>query len=136
MFGRHSNPNICPIRALELYVKISTTLQINLSNGFLLRPLSPRGTVVYQQLSTSAIQLRLREHLINASIYEGETLHTFRAGAAITLALSGSQLADSMTHVGWRTAPSASYYLKLAQVIRLGGPSELLPNLDTSLDEA
>ena len=35
----------------------------------------------------------------------GETLHSFRAGLAITLALSGGQLADTMEHVGWRLAP-------------------------------
>ena len=56
----------------------------------------------------------------------GETLHSFSAGLAITLALSGSQLADIMEHVGWRLAPTASHYLKVARVLRPGGPSELL----------
>ena len=53
-------------------------------------------------------------------------MHSFRAGLAITLALSGSQLADIMEHVGWRHAPTASHDLKVAQVLRPGGPSELL----------
>ena len=57
---------------------------------------------------------------------------TFRAGLAITLALSGSQLPDIMDHVGWRQAPTASHYLKVAHVLRPGGPSDLLSRHDPS----
>ena len=70
-------------------------------------------------------------HLAVATPY-GETLHSFRAGLAITLALSGSQLADTMEHVGWRHAPTASHYLKVVQVLRPGGPSDLLSRHDPS----
>ena len=59
---RHSNPVICPVKALELYVKISSILQINLSNGFRLRPVSPRGTILNKQLSSSATAIQLRLH--------------------------------------------------------------------------
>lgn len=48
------------------------------------------------------------------------------AGIAITLALYGSQLSDIKEHIGWRHAPTASHYLKVAQVLRPRGPSELL----------
>ena len=99
MFGlrRHSNPAICPVKAIELYVSISSTLGVNLSNGFLLRPVSPRGGVINKQISTSAMQDRLLVHLQHAGIFDGETLQSFRVGAALTLALSGSQLADIMS---------------------------------------
>ena len=60
------------------------------------------------------------------------TLHSFRAGLAITLALSGGQLAYIMEHVGWRLAHTASHYLKVEQVLRPGGPSELLSRHDSS----
>ena len=75
-------------------------------------------------------------HLQHAGTFEGETLHSFRAGEAVTLALSRSQLADIMSHVDWRTAPTASHYLKLAQVLRPSGPSELLPMTDSATDLA
>ena len=61
-----------------------------------------------------------------AQIYEGETLHSFRSGSAITLALSGSKLADIMSHVGWNNKETALYYMKLAEVLRVGSPSHLL----------
>ena len=59
-------------------------------------------------------------------------MHSLRESLAITLALSGSQLADIMEHVGWCHAPTASRYLKVAQVLRPGGPSDLLSRYDHS----
>ena len=89
----------------------------SLSSVFLLHPLSSEGALINKQISTSSMQDCLRGHLQNAGLYQGETLHSFSAGAALTLALSGSQLVDIMSHVGWCSAPTASYYLKLAQVL-------------------
>ena len=61
-----------------------------------------------------------------AGLDKSETLHSFRSGSAITLALSGSQLADVMDHVGWQSSAMALYYLKLAQVLRPSGLSDIL----------
>ena len=72
-------------------------------------------------------------YLKEPSLYEGETLHSFRVGAAITLALSGAQLVEIMSHVGWPNSSTASYYKKLAAVSRLGGPSDLLSTDDSSV---
>jgi hypothetical protein len=58
----------------------------------------------------------LRVHLNNAGMYNGETLHSFRAGATVTLALLGSQPADIMSLMGSRTASTAFYYLLLTYV--------------------
>ena len=129
LFGirRHSDSSLCPVKAIELYIAISSTLPLDLF-GFLFRPLNSLGKIQNKQLASSNLQSRLRSYLQEADIYNGETLHSFRAGLAITLALSGSQLtgADIMEHVGWRQAPTASHYLKVAQVLRPGGPSDLL----------
>ena len=67
-----------------------------------------------------------RSPLKEAKIDEGETLQGFRSGSAITLAMSGSQLADVMSHVGWSNTGTALYYMKLAEVLREGSPSDLL----------
>ena len=61
-------------------------------------------------------------YLKEANIDEDETLHSFRSGSAITLALSGSQLADVMSHVGWNNKGTALYYMKLAEVLELVAP--------------
>ena len=48
---------------------------------------------------------------------DGETLHGFRAGCAITLALTGADIAEIMDHVGWTRHHTAHYYLQLAKVL-------------------
>ena len=130
---RHQNPALCPVKAIETYMAISAELGLDLSHGFLFRPTTPRGTIVNKQVSSSAIQARLQLYLKDASLYEGETFHRFRAGAAIKLALSGAQLAEIMAHVGWRNPSTASYYLKLANVLRPGGPADLLSSGNSSV---
>ena len=58
-------------------------------------------------LLTPSAEARLKYYLKDAKIDEGETLHGFRSGSTITLALSGSQLADVMSHVGWSNKGTA-----------------------------
>ena len=138
LFGirHHSNPSLCPINGIELYIDISV-LVVDLSTGFLFRPSTPRGRIVNEHMGSSTIQSRLRFYdfyLQEASIDDRETLHSFRAGAAITLALSGSKLNDIMSHVGWYSLLAASRYLKLAQVLHPGSPSALLSTHDSAMN--
>ena len=99
IFGihRHPNPAFCSDTALETYVG---ELAIVLSTGYLFRPTTPQRDVIDKPLSSSTAQQRLKLYLKEARLDEGETLHSLRSGCAITLALSGSQLADVMSHVG------------------------------------
>jgi len=62
-------------------------------------------------------EARLKLYLKEAQIDEGETLHSFGSGSAVTLALSGSQLADIIPHVGWNNKDTVLYYMKLAEVL-------------------
>ena len=135
LFGirRLQNPALCPVKAIETNMAISAELGLDLSHGFLFCPTTPRGTIVNKQVSSSTMQARLQLYLKEASLYEGETLHSFRAEPAITLALSGAQLAEIMAHVGWRNPSTASYYLKLANVLRPGGPADLLSSGNSSV---
>ena len=57
---------------------------------------------------------------------DGETLHGFRSGCAITLALTGADLSEIMEHVGWARRHTALYYLQLAKVLKHDGPSRRL----------
>ena len=75
---------------------------------------------------SSAADSRLRTYTRDANIDSGETLHSFRSSCALTLAFSGSPLADVMSHVGWSNSKTALYYLKLADVFRAGAPTDLL----------
>ena len=137
LFGirRHSDLFLCTVKAIELYIAISSALSLNLLSGYLFRRLSSSGKIQNKQIANSTLQSRLRSYLREVKIYYGEILHSFRAGLAITLALSGSQLAGITEHVGWRHTRTASHYLKVARVLRPGGPSGLLSRHDSSAQD-
>jgi integrase len=128
IFGmkRHKNPSLCPVRGIETYVAVAREIGIDLTSGYLFRPTNPRGHVVDAPFCSSTAEARLKTYLREARLDAGETLHSFRAGCALTLTLSGSQLSDVMSHVGWSSPRTASYYLQLANVLKAGAPAERL----------
>lgn len=105
---------------------IARELGISLSCGYLFRSTNHQGHIVDTPLLSSTSESRLRMYLRDARIDSGETIHSFRSGCALTLAFSGSPLADVISHFGWSTSKMALYYLKLADVIRAGAPTDLL----------
>ena len=56
----------------------------------------------------------------------GERLHGFRSGCAITLALTGADLSDIMDHVGWANRHIAIYYMQLERALNPCGASAKL----------
>ena len=62
---------------------------------------------------------------------DGETLHGFRSGCAITLALSGVELSEIMDHVGWSRRHTALHYWQLAKVLNPAGASATLAATET-----
>ena len=85
--------------------------------------------------TSSSAEACLKLYLKEAQIDEGETLHNFRSGSAITLAISGSPLACIMSRVGWNNKETALYYVKLAEVLCINSPSHLL-SADCSVTSA
>ena len=61
---------------------------------------------------------------------DGETLHGFRSGCAITLALSGVEPTNVMDHVGWNRRHTALHYLQLAKVLNPSGASAKLASTE------
>ena len=60
-----------------------------------------KGHVLDKLFSSSPGESRLKLYLREADIDAGETLHSFRAGYALTLTFAGSQLAGIISHAGW-----------------------------------
>ena len=128
LFGlrRHPIPFICPVRAVENDIIISQNIGVDLRHGYLFRPTSPQGSVLDRPFLSSTAESRLKFYLGQAKFDEGETLHSFRSGSTLTLAFTGSSLADVMCHVGWKSSATASHYMKLADVVRAGTPADAL----------
>ena len=137
LFGlrRHPNSTLCPVRVIEEFVACARKLGIGLAQGYLFRPTDSKGHVIDKPLSSAAAEHRLKLYLKEARIDAGETLHSFRSGCALTLAFSGSALADLMTHVGWSSPATAEYYPKLANVIKAVAPADPLAQDSPSVTE-
>lgn len=57
------------------------------------------------------------------------SLHGFRSGAAVSMALAGVDLHAIMNHVGWKRSETALHYIKLRQVINPAGAAARLADL-------
>lgn len=112
---RCADTTVCPVRGLEEFVEFTNSRKVDLSNGYLFRPVSDQGKVLEKPLSYSIIYERLHLYLSTLGIYEGETPHSFRSGCAVTMALSGSveSTGEMMRHIGWFNEKSAEYYSRV-----------------------
>ncbi|KAK3724613.1 hypothetical protein QZH41_001972 [Actinostola sp. cb2023] len=128
VFGIRRNPQttICPIRGIERYMEVACEMKIDLTRGYLFRPTTPNGGIQDSPMSSAAAEARLKLYLKDMSADDGETLHGFRSGCAITLALKGADLSEIMDHVGWARRHTALYYLQLAKVLNPDGASARL----------
>ena len=82
--------------------------------------------IVHASVSSSAAEARLKGYLKEMGSDNGETLYAFRAGCAVTLALSGAEVSEIMDHVGCTRRHTALHYLQLAKVLNLAGASARL----------
>ncbi|CAB3980375.1 LIGHT-DEPENDENT SHORT HYPOCOTYLS 6 [Paramuricea clavata] len=105
VFGVRRNPHttISPIRGIEQYMDVARQMKVDLTRGSSLETL-----------------------LGHMGSDEGETLHCFRAGCAIPLALTGADLPEIMQHVRWARHHTALHYMQLAKVLHPEGASACL----------
>jgi len=109
---------VCPIVALNEYLeKSASQMKVNISQGYLLRLLD-KQSVLDSPVSYSSVYERLRKYLTMLGIYEGETPHSFRAGCALTLTLSGagSSVADLQQHIGWKSNVMPDKYVRGSEI--------------------
>lgn len=119
VFGVRRNPQTvtCPVRGIEKYIGI------DLTKSYLFRPTTSKKGMLDSPLSSSTAEARLKLYLQQMKADDGETLHGFRSGCAITLALTGADLAKIMERVGWARRHTALYYLQLAKALNPPGAS-------------
>lgn len=128
VFGIRRNPHItiCPIRGIEHYLDVARQIKVDLTRGYLFRPTTPKGGILDSPFSSAAAEARLKLYLKDMGVDDWETLHGFRSGCAIALALSGIELSEIMDHVGWNRRHTALHYLQLAKVLNPSGASAKL----------
>ena len=91
-----SEPEFCFVRTLAIYMAIASHPSApdgSAISDYLFRPLRPdRHGFREAPLSGSALGARIRMHLMMASVYEGETNHSFRRGSLQHAAGQGASL--------------------------------------------
>ena len=82
----------------------------------------------YAPFTSTTAEARSKLYLKEMGQDFDETLHVFRLGCPITLALSGVELkiTEIMDHIGWNRRHTALHYLQLAKVLNPSGASARL----------
>ena len=128
VFGvrRNAHVEICPIRGIERYMEVARDVRVDLTRGYLFPPTTPDPGIKNVPFTSSAAESRLKTYLKEMKADSGETLHGFRSGCTITLALTGADLSEIMDHVGWNRRHTALYSMQLAKVLNPSGASARL----------
>ena len=79
---------------------VARQIGTNLTTRYLFRPTTTDNGVRDVPSRCATTEARLKLYLKEMKADEGETLHGFRSGCAITLALTGADLSEIMEHVG------------------------------------
>ena len=82
-------------------MEVAQQLKIDLTREYLFHPTTLQGGDLDGPFNLTTAEARLKVYLKEMGSDNGETLHGFRAGCAITLSLSGAELSEIMDHVGW-----------------------------------
>lgn len=120
---------LCPVRAVERYVEIARSVGWNMDSGYLFPTVSPgtdggppvRGR---KPVSASEMTAALKGYTKEVGIDQEFTVHSFRAGGAITQALDGQSLESIMQRAYWKNPRTAWRYMRLMQVVSPGSGIE------------
>lgn len=129
------NPAICPVQNLRFYVSFCEAARIRLSNGYLFRSTSNNGSVTDNAFLCSAANSRLVKYLTNIGVYEGETAHSFRSGAAIMLRLLGASKEEVANHIGWQSTQMVNLYTQTEKVMSISSTSATPPSNPLNLED-
>jgi len=121
VFGIRRNeddPDLCAVSCIDAYVRGAHAMGICLRGPgqYLFRPWR-HGGAQNSPLAPTQLGYDLRLMLVRCGIFEGETLHGVRTGAAIEMAIKGDSLRSIMDQALWKRPSTAKHYLKVWQVM-------------------
>lgn len=106
----HSSGPLCPVQALDIYIKRATAMGLDMSTGYVFRKTLPTNNVVNTPLSQSGVNQRLVLHLTNIGRYHGETTHSLRSGCAVALKVTEHSSQAAAAHIGWKSKACWEHY--------------------------
>lgn len=126
---------ICPVQNLRFYIWYCREAGIKLRDGYVFRATTHNNMVSDAPFLSSAANIRLINYLRMLGIYEGETAHSFRSGAAILLRLLGASKEEVARHIGWQSTQMVDLYTQTEKVMSTCSTSPTPPNNPLNLDD-
>ena len=117
------DPWYCPVLLMEDYVRFGFSIGVDMSVGFLYTKIDGFGARSIEKLSSAHVNARFRFFLDRVGMdnnNQGDlklSIHSLRAGSAITKVLEGQSLKKVMYDAYWKNPATAWKYLKLFQVL-------------------
>ena len=125
--ARMKGSSVCPVAGLEFYMSVAKSLGIDLSTGYIFRIVDDRKRdVLDDHVSYSTMYDRLKYYLAVLGIDQGESLHSFRCGSAITLGLSSGSSQIVQDHIGWASDSVCDHYSRLRKMERVSSVSSVM----------
>lgn len=109
---KFTHPEVCPVAWVKYYIVVCQCLEISLDPGYFFRVTKRNGSVANKPFTGSAVNNRLRKHLLESKLHAGETPHSFRVGLSNTLRLLGCSQEDVAQYLGWKSGEVAKRYLQ------------------------
>jgi integrase len=109
-----SNPETCPVRALQAWIEVSGA-----ESGALFRPINRHGQVRGGRLTGTAVALIVKRHAAAAGLAaENFSGHSLRADLATAAAIAGASEPAIMRQTGHRSAAMLRRYVREASLFR------------------
>ena len=121
--GESGDPWFCPVHLMEDYVQFGYSIGVDMSVGFLYTKIDENRERSPDKLTTGYVNARFRFYLEKVGMdnnNQGDlklSIHSLRAGSAITKILQGQSLKKVMYDAYWKNPATAWKYLKLFQVL-------------------
>jgi hypothetical protein len=81
---------VCPVQGVDQYVSEARGLCVDVTLGYLFRPLNKKGEIANESVSYSTMYERFVYYFKHLGLYKGDTPHGLRAWCAVTLTASGA----------------------------------------------
>ena len=85
---KNEDVDICPVGAVDDYMRLYDEVWGARTTGYMFSPLEVDRTPGRKPLGSAASRMRLRKHLVDIGLFEGETTHSLRGGCAVTAGLT------------------------------------------------
>lgn len=114
-----ADSEICPVQAFGVYTDQCAMAGLVLQHGHVFRPRDNKSMkIVDKPVTSTAMPARLKVHLQDIGMWDGETSHSARVGCSLTLLLLGVEERDIMAHIGWKSESMLHHYTRVAQGLR------------------